>query len=262
MTDLSPQTRALLEDGGDVVPMSPSHRARLRRTILAKVAAGAAVATTSTAAASTGGAFAIAEKFFAIGAAVGVVGGGARLAWHATHSPATVAMTASPASPPTPPAPYMPTAEQRAPAAESRAAESPLAEPRVPAIPPAVKRAAAPLAAEPAPPPELAPPPAPESSAKTRAALRLREEARLLRDANEALKEGAAARALDLLDEHAARFPDGVLEPERAAQRVFALCRAGRVDEARQARERFLAAVRPPLLAARVRATCASPDEK
>jgi hypothetical protein len=59
------------------------------------------------------------------------------------------------------------------------------------------------------------------------------------------------------LDEHASRFPAGVLEPEREAERVFALCDVGRVADARREGARFLAATPSGPLAARVAASCA-----
>ena len=42
----------------------------------------------------------------------------------------------------------------------------------------------------------------------------------LLQEAHRALSAGESARALHLLDEHAARFPSSALEPERSAERV------------------------------------------
>jgi hypothetical protein len=45
--------------------------------------------------------------------------------------------------------------------------------------------------------------------------------------------------ALALLDEQDRNFPKGQLEEERAAARALALCDAGRLDEAKQARARF-----------------------
>ncbi len=55
-------------------------------------------------------------------------------------------------------------------------------------------------------------------------------ETSLLRDADQALRAGNAARALELLDEHAARYPHGVLAPERSAERVLARCKLGQLD--------------------------------
>jgi outer membrane protein assembly factor BamD (BamD/ComL family) len=77
-----------------------------------------------------------------------------------------------------------------------------------------------------------------------------------LREAHAALGAGQAARALELLDEHAARFPASALEPERSAERVFALCLDGRVDAARAAASRFISLHPTGPLSQRVRASC------
>lgn len=82
-------------------------------------------------------------------------------------------------------------------------------------------------------------------------------ETRLLRDAESVRRAGDGARALALLDEHAARFPNGVLAEERAAGRIFALCDLGRLSDATIEAQRFLAERPRSPLAARVRASCA-----
>lgn len=60
----------------------------------------------------------------------------------------------------------------------------------------------------------------------------LEEESKLLRDARTARLAGAADRSLALTKEHASRFPDGELAPERDAERISALCTLGRREEA------------------------------
>jgi len=82
------------------------------------------------------------------------------------------------------------------------------------------------------------------------------EETRLLRAASEALRADDPARALALLDEHGRRFPRGALAEERSVERVSALCKLGRVDEAHTEAERFLIATPDSPLAASVRASC------
>jgi outer membrane protein assembly factor BamD (BamD/ComL family) len=84
------------------------------------------------------------------------------------------------------------------------------------------------------------------------------EEARLLRDANAALHGGDSSRALELLDEHRRAHPKGALSEESAAQRVFALCRAGRVADARQAALRFLQTHPNSPLVRSIRESCGS----
>ncbi|MEZ4451401.1 MAG: hypothetical protein R3B09_18115 [Nannocystaceae bacterium] len=81
----------------------------------------------------------------------------------------------------------------------------------------------------------------------------------LIADAEAALRRGAAAEALRILDRHARNFPQGQLEPEREASRVSALCAQGRDDEARAAAGRFLARWPASHLARRVRESCGAP---
>jgi hypothetical protein len=81
-------------------------------------------------------------------------------------------------------------------------------------------------------------------------------ETRLLRRADSELRNGNAAHALELLDEHARTFPHGVLSEERSAERITTLCALGRVDEAREEARRFLAAAADSPLAKVVRSSC------
>lgn len=83
-------------------------------------------------------------------------------------------------------------------------------------------------------------------------------EAQLLRDADAALRANDAPRALALLNQHAASFPNGVLVEERTAERVVVLCALGRTAEARDLASRFLEEHRRSPLAERVRGSCAS----
>ena len=84
----------------------------------------------------------------------------------------------------------------------------------------------------------------------------LEAEATLLRQGVTALHAGQPAQALGFLDEHARRFPRSVLSEERSAERIFALCDLGRLDEARAARDGFLATYKGSPLASRVEASC------
>ncbi len=74
--------------------------------------------------------------------------------------------------------------------------------------------------------------PTPEEAPPARAQSTLADETRLLWEADQALRSGNTSRAVSLLDEHATRFPDGALSPERGAERVVALCKLGRIDAA------------------------------
>lgn len=83
-------------------------------------------------------------------------------------------------------------------------------------------------------------------------------ETELLREAHAASRRGDARAALALLDEHARRFPRGMLTSERSGLRVLALCDAGEVAQARTEASRFLASSPPSGLAERVRRSCAA----
>lgn len=87
----------------------------------------------------------------------------------------------------------------------------------------------------------------------------LAEEAALLGRAQSALAAGRHAEALAVLDEHARRFPSGVLAHEREAARWLALCGSGRGDAARGPVSAFLAEHPGSPLAARLRAACGLP---
>lgn len=79
----------------------------------------------------------------------------------------------------------------------------------------------------------------------------------LVRRARAALNDGRPKEALAALDEHASRFPNGVLAEDRAAQRVLALCALARTDAAREEAQRFfLDYPRSPHVAA-IRSSCA-----
>jgi hypothetical protein len=79
-------------------------------------------------------------------------------------------------------------------------------------------------------------------------------ETSLLRDADQALRAGNAARALSLLDEHAARYPHGVLAPERNAERVIARCKLGQIDA--KSAQNYLASHANSPFAARIQDAC------
>jgi hypothetical protein len=134
------------------------------------------------------------------------------------------------------------------------------------------KHRAAPVVAHVAPSiPELAPPPpAPEPAPRVVPRARrpverravapststLVQETTLLRDADRALRAGDTATALSRLDQHATRFPRGVLAPERDAERFVVMCELHAADP--RAVDQFLTKHPGSLLAARVRRACAA----
>ena len=61
----------------------------------------------------------------------------------------------------------------------------------------------------------------------------LTQESALLRKANAARAAGQLERALDLLDNHARRFPAGQLADGRRRARIRVLCDLGRIAQAR-----------------------------
>jgi hypothetical protein len=84
----------------------------------------------------------------------------------------------------------------------------------------------------------------------------LAEENRLLARARAALLDADPGQALARLDEHARRFPDGVLSEERQALRAVALCEAGRDADGHAAAKAFLREHPQAALAERVRGAC------
>jgi hypothetical protein len=78
----------------------------------------------------------------------------------------------------------------------------------------------------------------------------------LLRSARRALDTGSPALSLSLLDQYAAEFPHGALKSECQATRILALCAAGRVASAQQARDQFLKQQPGSPLAERLRTSC------
>jgi len=84
----------------------------------------------------------------------------------------------------------------------------------------------------------------------------LQEEVRLLQEAQRAMRGGELLRALALVDEHARRFPDGLLRQERLAVRVLILCALGRTGAAGREAERFLREWPTSPLSSQIRASC------
>lgn len=283
---LSPEDRALLDAGASGDLPGDADRDRVRRKLAARLGAAAglgtaAVATKTASAATASAGLTLGAKLVAVLAVVAAVSGGA--AYVATrHAPPPAA---NPGAPPAPPS-----TQVIANTANANANPSPVAS-AVPSPEPAAVASASPVAATTAlalaPPKAPAPPPrasggivrdvdfgaggssattgvdlsggaAPTSGGAPRDALA--EETRLIRSAHAFVAAGDGARALSLLDEHARRFPAGVLTEEREAERVLALCAAGRTADAKRAGSAFLAARPRSALAPRVRGSCGGTD--
>jgi hypothetical protein len=72
------------------------------------------------------------------------------------------------------------------------------------------------------------------------------------------LRDGQHARALQLLHEHGARFPAGILSEERMGLEAIARCSLGQTVEGQRAARAFAARAPGSPLAERVRAACGS----
>lgn len=273
MSELRPSSRALLQRARASFSPSEDDRARMDRALSVELgialgassvapaaipgasaggasAGGAAAAGSGTGAAGVGTTIGVAKWAGAIALTCAVGAAGAVSIGSRSHeSVSTVtattatAITASPSAhaPPIEVAP--PPVQEAAPIETAAPSEpAPAARPS-PHVGP--RRVAV---APPSPPPRAAEPSTPNAVA---------EETRMLREANVALQAGDASRALGLLDTHGRSFPNGVLSEERSAQRVFVLCKLGRVAEARAEAARFAKASPDSPLAPRVRASCA-----
>jgi hypothetical protein len=84
-------------------------------------------------------------------------------------------------------------------------------------------------------------------------------EAALLQSAERALRDHDGARALALLDEHARRFPDGVLLVEAEAARAIATCDTGDRDQGSRLAADFARRWADAPVVARVLAACRTP---
>lgn len=104
-------------------------------------------------------------------------------------------------------------------------------------------------------PPDVSSAAAPRADARSR----LSEESHILSQAQHALRAHAAQDALTWIEEHAAKFPHGVLVQEREAARVLALCQLERDADAHEAQADFLRSWPSSPLSDRVRNACSKP---
>ncbi len=226
--ELGPEELAVIAAARDASHPSDVQRARVRRGLDAKLAAGVA-----------------APLLLSSTAVAAVVKLGAGLAVAAAVG-TTVLYVALPSQPE--PAPAAPPSAHRARPAAATPALAPPAEPE-----PAMA----------APPPETRPAPPPPRATYRREpapAADLAGELGLLTQASAATQAGDAARAAELLRAYDRAYPAGQLRQERAAAGLLAHCAAGRVESARAEARRFLERWPRSPLVARVRASCASED--
>jgi hypothetical protein len=261
LSELGPEDRALFRAAKTTFEPTPSDRERMDRALGVGAAVGLAATTTETASAAVGSgavpvlgnavawAVGVAVSALAVATVIVVVrsdragdasAGGPHLA--AVPVPTAVSAPASPpATPVVVPPPVLAT---RAPAAAPPSPEVPHAAAGhhsvVETSAPAAHAAAA------------------SSVEQASPSVSVVEEARLLREAEAALRRGEIDTASTLLDTHARTFPHGVLVEEREAERVLVLC-AGSRDGARPAAERFVHEHPDSPLAGRVRDACGVP---
>jgi|HubBroStandDraft_6_1064221.scaffolds.fasta_scaffold176093_2 hypothetical protein len=245
MNELGPEARDILDAGRAGDEPTAGDRTRMRASILRAIAAGGAIgaasaaAETSAAAGLKAGALSAWKLVAGLFVAGVVAGAGAGLVTGRSGEapPSTTGVVSVAAAPAAPPAGHSPGAAPAAPSVLPEASPAPR-----PAAAPAAPRPAATLAAGEAP---GAPPPPGDTLAA---------ELQGLREAHSAMQGGDPARALALLDEQQAG--GSALREERAAARVLALCRIGRVGEGRAAAARFLEESPRSPLADRVRGAC------
>jgi hypothetical protein len=249
MSDHHPDLDDLVRAHRKGVRLTTEQHGRNRARILARAAAGAAVATglvgtTSTAvgtAAATHGTAALVAKIL-----VGVaLAGGASTAYYMSRHVSRVE------APIAAHAPLEPGAEKTS---------FPAAEPSLPVLP-----------AEPPSDPSTSPDVGdvtpggtasrPAAKVRPETASSLASEVQLLHDVEAALQAGQPARALQLLDSQRGGRFSGAMGEERAAARVVTLCKLGRVDEARAEAVRFVHDRPRSPLVPRVRSTCAKGTE-
>lgn len=262
MSELGPDAREILRNGREGDNPSPKDRARIRTALMATIAAGAAttVSPSATAApevslpASVGTAKPIVTSIFGgligkgmVFAFLGATAVGAIAAWPKSLAPPPVVTTNIPPKdnsaeivPQTTKSPIV--LDQVLVEASDDSPEEVSSPTDPPKTAPVRPNTAIPSVEEPE---------AHEESADTLIA-----ETRRLREAHGAMRGGDAEKALALLSEQSAENEGQKLRAERAAARVLALCKLGRVDEAHAEAASFLAQNPQSPLADRVRKAC------
>jgi hypothetical protein len=234
MSDLEPTTRALLSASRSADQPSDEAVARVERSLMLKIAAGASASVAIGAASTKAAGASLAAKLGGGALALALVAGGIALSQQPSAPKSEgarapqAATSAVPATlQPGPAAPAPATIPPQAPAAGERAAAERATTKREP-----VK---------------------PESPA-----LKLKAEAALIGEAQRALGAGRAAEALERLAQYDQRFPGGALRGEADATRVFALCQSGRLREGEAMKQAFLRRYPASPAAPRVRSACAA----
>jgi len=262
MSELGPDAREILRNGREGDNPSPADRARIRTALMASIAAGAAstVSPSANAApdvslpASVGTAKPLYVSIFGgfIGKGMlvvflGAASAGAIAAWPKNAPTSTAVAPSIPEKPILAPVvtsvPSLPKEPEQVvvevPREPSVEVPLPPDQPKVASVRPSAA-IASPKAVD-----------TPPESADTLIA-----ETQRLREAHGAMRGGDPEKALALLSEQSAENEGQKLRAERAAARVLALCKLGRVDEAHAEAEAFLAQNPQSPLADRVRKAC------
>lgn len=240
---LSSQGRRVMDHARTALGPSATDRARIRKSLASRVAAGAAASVSVSLFSSI--VAAVTPKAVAVsvgGLAVALTGSFGYLRWsdvpaqHAAPKPTHTPVSSAPRSAP------------------SRA----IAEPAAPPDPgsESVRQA------EPAQTGIEVPQASASRSGKTSGAATtpgvpdVAGEIAVLAEAQKALAAGQPALALRFLDDHARAFPQGALSEERSLARVIALCKLGRIESARRAARPLLQKAPDSPLSDRIRAAC------
>jgi hypothetical protein len=267
---LSPRARSFLESvRNDDDPTSADFErvaARLEAALAASIAAGigmtaakAGAATSQAAAPATSAVttWAGGALVTKVGAAVAVAGllagGGAAIGTYVHRAEHQIVATRTNALPPARGAAALAQTPMSAAAAseDARILEAPMEMPVASASP---RRADAPIA----------PPKQRAVTGRTRVVATPAEdrpspldaEIAMIRAAHVARRDGNPAGALALLRDHDARFPTGALSEDSAAERIYALCALGRIDDAHELAVQFITAHPASPHAAAIRASC------
>ena len=257
--ELSDDARALIRAAVSEEPRPDrDHRARLRRQLQVRAAAGGVLTFAGASVAKAAGGASVLSTvaaFVGLGFGAGLVlAGAAEVALGPSAAPLATDHSAV----------LAPQARTSPAAAATRPTVPPLAESVAPATPEPqdVKRveddAALELASGKARTVGSATPASASASASATPSPSLRAELDLMAQVQGALRDGHAARALTLIARYDLQYPNGSLTNERLAAEVFAACSIGDRARAQRAAAAFLARDSVSALAGRVKKACFS----
>jgi len=253
--ELSDETRSLIRAAvADEPRPDRAHRARLRRELRVRATAAAALTFAGTSVAKAAGGSSVLStvaSFLGLGFGAGLVlAGAAQVVLNPRAVPAETDRSVALA--------------QHARLSRAQAVIAPpLAESVASATPEPheVKRVDDDAALEPASSKARAPGGAAPAGASAAPSSSLRAELDLMAQVQGALRDGRAARALELIARYDLQYPGGSLANERLAAEVFAACSIGDPARARRVAAAFLARDNVSALAGRVKKSCLSPSE-